>query len=145
MSTADLAAVIEQSHSALRTFLTGDPGPMKELYSRGDDATLANPFGPPVRGWDQIEPTMEQASSGYRDCESATFERISENETADLAYIVEIERYRARVAGGGELVPVSLRVTTVLRREGAAWRIVHRHADPITSPRSHESVLDSAC
>ena len=43
--------------------------------------------------------------------------------------------------GSDEIAPVSLRVTTVFRREDGEWRIVHRHADPITSPRSLESLL----
>lgn len=45
------------------------------------------------------------------------------------------------VAGAGELAPVSLRVTTVFRRERDGWRIVHRHADPITEQRAPESVV----
>ena len=34
--------------------------------------------------------------------------------------------------GGGT---AALRVTNVFRLEGDAWKLVHRHADPITSPR----------
>jgi hypothetical protein len=34
-------------------------------------------------------------------------------------------------------------VTTIFRREDGAWRIVHRHADPITSPRTPESIVPS--
>jgi hypothetical protein len=44
-----LAAVIEEDHSALNDFMPGSPEPKKRVYSRGDDATLANPLGPPAR------------------------------------------------------------------------------------------------
>ncbi len=40
------------------------------MFSRRDDVTLANLYGPPVRGWDQAETTMERAASLYRDGES---------------------------------------------------------------------------
>jgi ketosteroid isomerase-like protein len=60
---------------------------------------------------------------------------------ADLAYTVEIESYRARVGGAEEMTPVSLRVTSVFRREDGVWKVVHRHADPITAPRPPESVI----
>jgi ketosteroid isomerase-like protein len=53
--------------------------------------------------------------------------------TPELAYTVEIERARTRVGGGAELVPVAIRVTSVFRREDGQWKVVHRHADPITT------------
>jgi hypothetical protein len=69
------------------------------------------------------------------------FERISGYATAELAYIIEIERTRAKVGGAGELATVALRGTTIFRREDDGWRIVHRHADPITTPRARASVV----
>lgn len=72
------------------------------------------------------------------------FENVSTVITAELAYTVEIESYRARVGGAPERTPVSVRVTTIFRPEGDDWKVVHRHADPITSARPPESVLGNA-
>jgi ketosteroid isomerase-like protein len=36
---------------------------------------------------------------------------------------------------------VSLRVTSIFRREEGEWRIVHRHADPVTTARPAESIV----
>jgi ketosteroid isomerase-like protein len=141
MSTSELAEIIEQSHKALDLFARGDPKPMKELFSRLDDVTLANPFGPPAVGWNQVAETMERAASHYLEGEVSGFERISEYATADLAYIVELEHWRSKVGGADEISAFSLRVTTIFRREDGDWRIVHRHADPITTTRRPESVL----
>jgi ketosteroid isomerase-like protein len=141
MPTFDFAQVIEQHHGALEAFVRGDPEPLKALFSRRDDVTVANPFGLPARGWTQVAQTMERAASNYRDGEATGFERVSDYATADLAYTVEVERYIAKVGATGDLAPIALRVTTILRREEDGWRIVHRHADPITSPRPPESVL----
>jgi ketosteroid isomerase-like protein len=69
------------------------------------------------------------------------FERIATYATADLACVVEVERYRAKIGGSNELSSVALRVTSVVRREEDGWRIVNRHADPITTGRSPESVI----
>ncbi len=141
MAASDLAQIIEASHQALDTFPKGDPKPLQGLFSRRDDVTLANPFGPPARGWTAVAATMERAAANYRDGEAVGFERFAEYATGDLAYIVEIERFRAKLGGSEEMVPFALRVTTVFRREDGAWKIVHRHADPITTPRSAESVV----
>jgi ketosteroid isomerase-like protein len=138
---ADLDGVVEQSHRALDAFFRGDPSPIKPLFSRRDDVTLANPFGPPRRGWMEVEDTLERAAANYTDGGVVGFERVSSCVTPELAYTVEIERYQAKVGGNEEVTPVALRCTTVFRREDDAWKIVHRHADPITTPRAAESVV----
>src|SRR5688572_13146857 len=132
MSASDLAQAIEQYHRALDAFVKGDPEPDKQLFSRRDNVTLANPLGPPAHGWNRVEETMERAASLLRDGEPIAFERISEYATADLAYIVEIERTQVKLGGAAEAAHTSLRATTIFRREDDGWKIVHRHADPIT-------------
>jgi len=142
MAVSDLEHVMEEDHRAGDAFVKGDPEGKKRLYSRRDDATLANPLvGVPAHGWNQVAEALERAASVLRDGEPCTYERISGYATADLAYIVEIERTRMKVGGADEMVPVSLRVTTVFRREDDGWKIVHRHADPITTPRPPESLM----
>jgi ketosteroid isomerase-like protein len=58
-----------------------------------------------------------------------------------LALIVEVERFEAKVGGSADLVAVALRVTSAFRREDGDWKVVHRHADPITVPQSADSVI----
>ena len=42
--------ISERYHSALEAFIQGDPEPVLTLWSKRDDAILANPFGPPGAG-----------------------------------------------------------------------------------------------
>jgi ketosteroid isomerase-like protein len=142
-SGAGPEAVVKRSHVAWGEFVKGDPEPAKALFSRRDDVSLGNPFGPFVRGWKQAEQTMERAASLYRDGQVVAFETISTYESEDLACIVEVERYTVKVGGADDRVPVALRVTSVLRREDGDWKIIHRHADPITAPQSAESVIQA--
>jgi hypothetical protein len=51
------------------------------------------------------------------------------------------ERYRAKVGGREDLSPMALRVTSILRPEDGTWKVVHRHADPITTAQPAESVI----
>jgi ketosteroid isomerase-like protein len=114
---------------------------MKSLWSRRGDVTLANPLGPPRRGSSDVEETMEAAAL-LRDAERVDHERISRYVTEDLAFVVEIERIPAlRLGRSDEIKSTSLRVTTVFRREEGTRRIMHRHADRITSPRPPESMV----
>lgn len=137
----DLDQVVEQYHRAAAEFVKGDPAPYKELFSQRDDVTLANPFGPVARGWDRVAETMERAAAKYRDGEIVSFENVSTYATAELAYIVEIERFRTKLGGSDELVAVALRTTSILRPEEGDWKILHRHADPITTVRPVESLI----
>jgi ketosteroid isomerase-like protein len=105
--------------------------------------TLANPFGPPARGWSEVSATLDRAAKNYRDGEVIGFENVATVIGSDLAYTAEIESYRARVGGAAEMAPVAVRVTTVFRAEEGAWKVTHRHADPITAPRPPESVIQN--
>jgi len=82
-----------------------------------------------------------RAAANYRGGRVIKIEPIARYETPELAYLVEVERFEAKVGGGDELRPVALRVTTIFGLEHGAWKVVHRHADPITTERPVESVL----
>src|SRR5215203_442862 len=129
----DLDELVEQYHLALGEILKGDAEPLKSMYSHREDVSLANPFGPPVRGWEQAAARMERAASQYRDGEIVGFENVAKHVTPELACIVEVERYQAKVGGREDITPVAVRVTSVFRREDGTWKVVHRHADPITA------------
>ena len=119
----------------------GDFTPQGALWSRRDDATLANPLGPPACGWDAIVQAATSAAAAIRDGRVLPGEQVSSYATADLAYTVDIEHSRLRLAGSQEPVNVSLRVTCIFRREEDGWKVVHRHADAITSERPLESLV----
>jgi ketosteroid isomerase-like protein len=137
----DVDELIEQYHLALDEFLKGNPEPVGKLHSRGDDVTLANPYGPPVRGWEQVAEAEEHAASLRRDGETIGFEIIAKYVTPDLAYAVQLERLQAKVGGRKDITPYSLRSTMIFRPEEGEWKVVHRHADPITTPQRAESVI----
>jgi ketosteroid isomerase-like protein len=121
--------------------MRGSPDGYKRAYSRRDDVTLANPFGPPARGWDEVAKTLERAATHYREGKATGFENVAKYTTPELAYTVEIERCQAKVEGRDDITPIAVRLTTVFRPEGGTWKVVHRHADPITSARPAESVI----
>ena len=103
--------------------------------------SLANPVSPAVRGWKPVSDTAELAATQYRDGGATGFEIISKYVTPDLAYIVEVERYEMKVGRRDEITPRTLRATIIFRREEGVWKVLHRHADPITSYRPAESVI----
>ena len=140
MAESGFEELLERYHASLDAFVTGDPEPTKLLWSRADDVTLANPLGPPVRGWSAVEATIDGAAAQIREGEPCTYEFLSGSARGDLGYNLEIERTHAKVGPADDVRAIALRVTTIFRREAGEWKILHRHADPLTDPRSLESI-----
>jgi ketosteroid isomerase-like protein len=137
----DFNALIEPYHGALRALINGDPSVYKAMYSEGEDVTLANPFGGVAQGRAEVEERLDGAAANYRDGEIVGCETITKSVTSQLAYLVEVEEYKAKVGGSDEPSPLGLRVTTVFRPEAGSWKVVHRHADPAIGPQPPEAVI----
>jgi ketosteroid isomerase-like protein len=137
----DLDQVIELCQKALDEFVKGNPKPMQQMFSHREDVSLANPFGPPASGWDEVAATMERAASNLKEGGMVAFEEVAKYVTPELAYTVWLERQKAKLGGRGDVTLFTLRVTMIYRPEEGTWKVVHRHADPITSPRPPESVI----
>ena len=63
MSPFDFDEVVEQYHLALDEYVKGNPEPEMMMWSHREDVTLSNPFGPVVRGWEQVAAAAERAAS----------------------------------------------------------------------------------
>jgi ketosteroid isomerase-like protein len=137
----DVDALIERYKLATAELVRGNPEPYKALFSHHEDVTLANPFFPVVRGWDGVADALERTASRLSDGEFLGSEIVAKHVTDELACVVQLARERARVGGGEILSLIELRNTMVLRPEGGAWKIVHLHGDPITTPQPAESVI----
>jgi ketosteroid isomerase-like protein len=127
-------AQLELGHSLceLLVFVLGEREPLKAVFSRAHDVVLANPFGPAVQGWDGASAAVDYASSRLSDGVISGFHRRATYVAPDLATIYEVEEGKMSV-GGGPVTPWVLRTTTTFRREDGTWKVVHRHADPIST------------
>jgi ketosteroid isomerase-like protein len=114
---------------------------VKRLWSRREDVTLANPYAPPVRGWEQVAKTIEHAASLRSDGEFVGSEIVAKYVTPELAYVVQPEQAKAKVGGREDIAPIAQRATMIFRAEDGTWKMVHRHADPITTAQPAESLI----
>lgn len=131
MNESDFDRVVERYHLAIGAFRRGDPGPIQGMFSDREDVSLANPYGGIARGPKQVGELQSRTATNYSEGDASGFETICKYATPDIAYLVELERGRAKVAGGEDFIPIALRVTSIFRREDGVWRVLHRHADPL--------------
>jgi ketosteroid isomerase-like protein len=137
----DVDELIARYQLGLDDFMKGNPEPVKELYSHREDVTLANPLGPPAHGWDEVAATIEHAASQFRDGRLVGVEIVEKNVTPEFAYTLWLEHGEGKVGGREDVAPATLRVTMIYRPEEGEWKVVHRHADSITTPQPAESVI----
>ena len=137
----DVDRLIDRYQQALDEFMKGNPEPVKELFSHREDVTLANPLGPPAHGWDEVGATIEHAASHFRDGRLVGVEIVEKHATPEFAYTLWLEHAEGKVDGREDVAPANLRVTMIYRPEEGTWKVVHRHADPITTAQPAESVV----
>jgi ketosteroid isomerase-like protein len=138
---AALEVTIKESHEALRRILNGDPSGYAALFADSEDITLGNPFGPFGKGRAAVMAALANAAKKYTDGSVRRVERVAVYGGGNQFVLVEIEHDRARLGASPDLADFAARVTSVYEKIGGQWKLVHRHADPITSARPAESVL----
>jgi ketosteroid isomerase-like protein len=129
---AGLAVAIERMVVACRGFVNGDPAAFTALWSEGDDVTIFGGFGSGERGRDEIVARLAWASARFHSGE-LEYEPITSGNSGELGYAVGIERGRATLVGSEEPGEMVLRVTHLFRHQDGEWKLIHRHADAVTS------------
>jgi ketosteroid isomerase-like protein len=133
---------LRQFEIGVREFVNGDPTVWKGHVSRRDDVTIMGGWGAYEKGWTEVEARYDWAASRFvKSGAKPGFEYLASGVSGDLAYTVAVERSKARVIGAGEAAPMLLRVTHIFRRENGAWKLVHRHADPLIEKSAPTAVL----
>ena len=140
MNALNFDLAVEQYHQAMNGIFNGNPDRMQKIFSDREDISLSNLFGPTVLGRLPVVEAIARAAANFRDGEPAHYDTLVKVVTPELAYIVEVERGRSRVGGNVEFRSLTFRATTIFRPEDGAWKVIHRHADPITTLRPAESV-----
>lgn len=84
-----------------------------------------------------IQTSRRDGHAGARTAGSSVASPSTEGGHCDAA----IERGEVTVEGRDEPAPLAVRVTHVFGREDGAWRIIHRHGDPITQITPAAAVL----
>lgn len=135
-----LQQVVETLYATFDAFGEGNTGPLSALWSRDDDVTIFGGFGAYERGWAAVGPRLDWAASRFSGVRM-TYEPLGAGSSGDVGYAIGLERGEARLAGQDISSSLVLRVTHLFRREDGEWKIIHRHADPITTKTAPEEIL----
>jgi ketosteroid isomerase-like protein len=126
---------LEQRRRVASAFVNGNPTPLREISTDSDPATFFSPGGGVEEGATHVLEVNELGSHRFQGG-TTELEVLHSGADGDIGYWTGFQRAHVRVAGNRDLVPVRLRVTEVFRREDGAWKLIHRHADPLAEAQS---------
>jgi ketosteroid isomerase-like protein len=135
----ELAELVELTARAASAFIAGDMTTYAELVPHADDFTLMAPYGGETRrGFDGSPESLAEMARFFRggECE---LEVEATYTSGDLVVMAAIEHQHG-VVGDLPDQDWSLRVTLVWRRTGDGWEQVHRHADALVHPITHDQL-----
>ena len=125
-----VARLVERAAESNDAFMNGDMARWIALTPHSDGFSLVSPFGGWTTGGFDASPERLAEMAAYFTSATTSLEVISTHASADMIVLVVVERQQG-IVGGLPPQDWSLRVTLVFRRNGAAWELVHRHADPL--------------
>lgn len=111
----------------------GDAGPRKEIWADREPVSLLGAERVAL-GRAEAERVFDWLGDRFAGCRSYEFELLTADVVGDLAYTVGLEHIECVAAGG--TTRYTLRATQIYRRDDGEWRVVHRHGDPLDTPRA---------
>jgi len=106
----------------------GDPGPRRALWSPNDPISVLGAWRNAI-GQGEVDELFASLGSRFSDATSYVFEILAYDVIGDLAYTAGLEHISASMDGRPNTY--TLRATQIYRREGGAWKVVHRHGDTV--------------
>ena len=132
--TNDAAAVMAamaQFYTALNAVFAGDAAPMSQVWSQGENAMYMGPMGAVKFGWAEIAAHWKATAA-----KNLGGQMHSESEQAvlggNLAVIYAREKGHHMTADG-QREEISIRATSVFRKEDGQWKMIGHHTDPYSS------------
>ena len=126
----EVQELIQRSEAGNAALMRGNVEKWQALLPRSDDFTLMSPFGGKPTHGPQLTAEAIEAMATFFKNGTLTQQVVQTYASADMVVLAVIERSNVEV-GGLPAQEWALRVTLVYRREGAHWRLAHRHADPL--------------
>jgi len=125
----DFDAFMRAREAAARAYVKGDVEPLARMAAESDPVTFFSPGGQNVSGARAVaERYATDARRFGRD--GTTSLEVLHSASGDLAFWTGLQHAEAEI--DGKRSPMTLRVTEVFRVEHGEFKLVHRHAEPLS-------------
>lgn len=113
---------------ALNAVFKGDPGPMEQVWSHSDDVNYMGPNGLRQYGWKAVSADWKtQADKRLGGTVTMNEPHIQTGDSIGVITGVEVGENIV----DGQVQKVSIRTTSVFRKEGGTWKMIGHHTDKL--------------
>lgn len=121
--------VAENYSRANSALMRGDAEEWSRMVPLSEDFVLFSPFGGEPSRYANYTPEKLQRMGQFFKNGNHQQEIVQSYASEDMIVLATVERANVEV-GGLPAQDWALRVTSVFKRDGAQWKLAHRHADP---------------
>ncbi|HEY1784228.1 MAG TPA: nuclear transport factor 2 family protein [Pirellulales bacterium] len=127
----------QQFYASLNALFTGDAAPMQDIWSHADDVTYMGPVGGFQVGWQQVSNRWEEQAALHLGGQIEPTEiRIVVGDALASVQCLEVGN---NLDADGELERVSIRATSLFRKENGQWKMIAHHTDLLPQLEENES------
>lgn len=124
-------AFMKQREKIADDYVNGDATSLKAIVTHAGPATFFSPRGDHVEGAEAVAGRYERDAANFHKGGSTDLEVLQASASGDLAFWTGLQHAKTGMGRNGEATEMTLRVTEVFRLEDGAFKLVHRHADPV--------------
>lgn len=128
---SDFDTFLDIRRQAAEAYVNGKVGPLDRLAATACPASFFPPHGGREEGADRVADVYARDAISFVEGGETTLEILHSDSVGDLAYWTGLQHARVRLNGQDEPVEMHLRITELFRHEDGAWKLIHRHADPL--------------
>lgn len=126
---------MKERQQTAAAYVSGNAGPLAHIVALESPATFMGPGGGMVKGTQEVWARYERDALIFEPIGTTQLEVVEMAAGDSVAYWTGYQKAVARMKGRSDAVAMTLRVTEVFRRERDAWKLVHRHADPLAEAK----------
>jgi ketosteroid isomerase-like protein len=127
----DFESFLRARDMAARAFLQGDADPLNAAVATTLSVSFFEPGGAVIQSAEEVRARYRKNAARFSEG-TYSLEILHSECDGSLGYVVGIQRSEVSIHRGPRSI-LELRVTEVFRREDGQWKLVHRHADPVSS------------
>ncbi|CAN7669362.1 nuclear transport factor 2 family protein [Phyllobacterium sp. LjRoot231] len=126
---------IERRKIVAQAYVNGDAEPLTKIAIKNSAATFFGPMGGVVEGAAEVMSRYESDARSFDTGSESDLEIVHMSANGEIGYWAGFQNAKARLKGRTETIPMRLRVTEIFRKSEGEWRLIHRHADPLSKEK----------